>query len=228
MKSEAVILFLLSLPLSCQKEADLEGSKLQVSFYLSITNFELKDTLLHKFEQVPDISHQFTGGKVRFSNSRKTYLFDTRGTSIDEYLFTVPEGDYYLEIEMPGASLYGQNRATFKAESKNIEISNLTDTITVSAKPTCALIVVKDNMDQLTNGAFIIQRHEYPPGYFIPYPLTLDSLSRCYYAYLTPDTVTEFPSAFLWFYDEKQGNENEGLTTKDFEIGYRYLIKVLE
>ena len=56
----------------------------------------------------------------------------------------------------------------------------------------------------------------------------MDSLSGLYYTYFTPDTVPSNPSAFLWFYEGKQGIEEGGLTTKDLEIGYQYNIKILD
>ncbi len=222
MKKTGIIISLLIFLFSCQEEVEKKD------FFISIENFGLKDTLLIDQEEVPEIKHEFAGGDVRFTDGKKTHLFETKNIGVEDYMFSLPNGEYYLEIDIPPASLYGQQRASFKSKPKYIEISNFIDTISINAEPSCALIVVSDKKNHLENGAYIIKRHVYSQGYFTPYPLTLDSLERYYYTYITPDTASEAPSAYLWFYDEKPGEEAGGLPTKDFEIGYRYLINVLE
>lgn len=222
MKRARIIIPLLIFLFACQEEVEKRD------FFISIENFELRDTLLNDHEKVPEIEHKFAGGNVKFSNGSKIHLFETNNIGIEDYVFSLPDGEYLLEIEIPPASLYGQQRASFMLEPEYIEISNSVDTISINAEPSCALIVVSDKKNHLENGSYIIKRHEYSGGYFTPYPLTLDSMERCYYTYITPDTATETPSAYLWFYDKKPGEETGGLSTKDLEIGYRYLIKVLE
>lgn len=222
MKRAGIIIPLLIFLLSCQEEVERND------FFISVENFKLKDTLLIDHQEVPEIAYEFAGGNIKFTDGKGIHTFETENIGIEDYLFTLPVGDYFLEIEIPPASLYGQKQASFKTNPKYVEISNFGDTISINAEPTCALIVVTDKKDQLENGAYIIERHTYSQGYFTPYPLALDSLRKFYYTYITPDTVSEDPSAFLWFYDKNPENESGGLPTKDLEIGYRYLIKVLE
>lgn len=223
MKRAGIIIPLFILLFSCEEEVARKN------FIISVQNFEFADTLLTEQEEVPEFNYQFAGGVVNFTDeNNKTFKFDTENTGIEEYIFELPYGEYFLETEIPPASLYGQERATFKAGPVYVEISHFTDTVSVNVEPTCAHIVIGDKKNQLDKGAYIIRRHPYSQGYFTSYPLALDSLRRYYYTYVTPDTVPDAPYAFLWFYDEEPGIETGGLPTKDFEIGYRYLIKVLE
>ena len=73
-----------------------------------------------------------------------------------------------------------------------------------------------------------MERHSYAYGYFIAYPMTRDTTSGLYYAYFTPDTVPNDPTAFLWFYGGMPGKEKGGMSTTGFKPGYRYFISVLE
>jgi hypothetical protein len=62
----------------------------------------------------------------------------------------------------------------------------------------------------------------------VPYPLVRDTITGLYYAYFTPDTSDSDPSAFLWFHGLEDAAAGEGLSTAGFDIGYQYLITVLE
>lgn len=224
MAKKVIMILFFALLLSCEKEVEVEN----IHFYISIKDFEIKPRFINSNEDIPHILHKFAGGSVIFTNNTDTYLFDTQQTSIENFLFEVPAGIYNIEIETPAASLYGQSTPSFRSELIDVEISDLTDTIEVSVKPTCALIVVKDDKNRLENGAFIIESHSLKNEDYISYPLAIDSVSKSYYTYITPDTIPELPNAFLWFYDEEQGEEKDGLPTEVFEIGYKYLIKVWE
>lgn len=222
-KKVIMILFFVIL-LSCEKGVVIEN----IHFNISIKDFELKPRFVNNNEDIPHIILEFAGGSVTFTNNTGSYFFDTKKTSIENFLFEVPAGTYNIEIETPPASFYGQTNPSFKSEVFDVEISDLTDTIAVSVKPTCALIVVKDDKNQLENGAFIIESHSLINEDFISYPLAIDSISKSYYTYISPDTIPEIPNAFLWLYGEEQGEEKGGLPTEVFEIGYKYLIKVWE
>ncbi|MFO7934987.1 MAG: hypothetical protein R6U78_13010 [Bacteroidales bacterium] len=176
----------------------------------------------------PSFSHRFSGGLITFHSNNRTFAFDLKDTGIGDFLFRLPVGEYLLEMEIPPASLYGQESGSFLADPGNISITEITDTITVQAEANCALLLVQDDQEQLEEGIYMIERHSITPDYFRAYPLSLDTLSGLFYTYFTPDTVPSDPSAFLWLYGSKPGTEEGGLSTAGFEIGHQYFIKVLE
>jgi hypothetical protein len=224
MAKKLITILFFAFVLSCKKEAVVE----QIQFYISINDFELKEQFIIDNEDIPFIAYEIAGGNVTFTNSTDSYLFNTKETSIENFLFELPAGIYNMEIETPAASLYGQNTPSFRSDLIEVEISDLTDTIAVDVEPTCALIVVADDKNQLENGAFILECRSLGNDNCLSHPLVNDSLNGTYYTYILPDTVPELPNAFLWLYGEAEGEEKGGLHTEVFEIGYKYLIKVLE
>lgn len=224
MINKVIILLFFGILLSCEKEKEGDG---KIRFYISVNDFELKDRAGTSNEEIPSFTYDLAGGRVSFTNEVDTFLFDTKALSIEEYLFEIIAGTYNVEIETP-TSLYGQVTPSFRSTTLEVSISELTDTLVVTAEPTCALIVVKDDLNQLANGAFIIERRTVEKDDFVAYPLKQDSISSLYYTYLLPDTLPDAPNAFLWLYEEEMGEEKGGLHTEIFEIGYKYLIKVLE
>ena len=225
MAKNLILILLFVILLSCKKDEVVEE---KIPFNISIKNFELKDRFVNNNEDFPHIENSFGGASVIYSNNTDTFLFDTKNASIENYLFELPAGIYNIEIESPPASLFGQSTPSFKSTAFDIEISDLTDTIPVSAEPTCALIVVIDDNNRLDKGAFIMESPSLENKDFKAYPLILDTISKAYYTYLLPDTFPEKPNAFLWFFSEETGETKDGLHTDVFEIGYKYLIKVLE
>lgn len=197
-------------------------------FRIKALGFELSDSLLHPLDSPPDFQHKLAGGVLTFLGAGDSHEFELGEQNLETFEFHLPEGAYRLEISVPGASLYGQERASYRAEPADVVIDGLTDTLRLHVTPTCALILVKDDDQQLDQGAFMIERHSYREDYFRSYPLGLDTLSGLYYTYLTPDTVPSDPSAFLWFYGRKYNGEEGGMPTAGLETGYRYLISVLE
>ncbi len=216
-----LLLVILTLP-SCEEEV------LEVSFRIKTEGFLLENSVLGTGDILPSFSHRVSGGVVTFTRNGQTYEFDLEDTGIEQYLFQLPLGDYLMEITNPPASLYGQRAGSFHSNPYHITITEWTDTITVLVEATCALFLVNDEMNQLEEGVFMIERHSYAQGYFWSYPLEFDTLSGLYFTYFTPDTIPSDPSAFLWFYEGVPGTEEGGLPTTGFEVGYQYYIRILE
>ena len=224
MAKKVIMIVLFVILFSCEKETeDVE----KFPFYISINDFEFKNRNTNT-EDFPIIDSKFGGGTVRFANYTDTFFFDTRETNIEDFLFELPAGVYDIEIETPAASLFGQANPSFKSNDLDVEISDSTDIITLNAEATCALVVVKDEWNQLENGAYIIENRSLNGDNFVSYPLERDSINKLYYTYILPDTIPDIPDAFLWFYGDGKAYDNGGLHTEFFEIGYKYLINVLE
>lgn len=216
-------MLLLTLLLTCCEEELPE-----VSFRIVTGGFHLDHLPLNSGEDPPDFAHRVSGGIVRFTGENGSYRFDTKRTGIEDYLFHLPAGMYELTLEIPMASLYGQDGGSFTTETRVVPITAATDSITIEVRANCALFLVRDDLDQLEDGIFMIERHSSIPGYFRSYPLSLDTLSGLYFGYFTPDTVPADPSAFLWFYRGEAGVEEGGLPTAGLETGYQYLVTILE
>ncbi|MCP4311937.1 MAG: hypothetical protein GY790_11795 [Bacteroidetes bacterium] len=217
------ILLLLTLTLwSCEEEIP------EVSFRIETEGFILQEAYIDNSDVFPSFSHRLSSGRLTFSNNHDTYKFNTGRTGIEEYLFQVPVGEYQLTFTIPQASLYGQEGGSFVASPRNVIINEQTDTILVQVEANCSMFMVYDQLNQLDQGVFMIERHAFAHGFFWSYPLLSDSLSGAYYTYFTPDSVPSNPSAFLWFYEGTQGIEEGGMATMDFEIGYQYNINILD
>jgi len=212
----------LSFTTSCEKEIPA------LEFRIKSDGYFLENGELYPGESPPSFKHRVSSGLVTFTGEKSTYEFRTGKTSIEEFPFSLPPGEYKMEFSIPEASLYGQKGGSFKAEPTFISIANHMDTVSVKVEANSALFLVRDELDQLDNGIYIIERFTSGEDWFRSYPLTLDTLSGCHYAYFTPDTDTSNPSAYLWFYRGKPGIETGGLSTRDFQIGYQYFIKVLD
>jgi len=222
MRRFKIILFvLLTLP-SCQEEV------IRVTFRVKAEGFTLSDALLDSDGVFSTFTHRVSGGIVKFTNGDDMYSFDLENVSIDDFEFQLPPGEYEMELIIPPASLYGQKGGSFTSSPGKIIITETTETSPVKVVANCSLFLVWDEMDQLEDGIYMIERHSYANGYFISHPLFLDSLSNLRYAYFTPDTDTADPSAFLWFYSGMPGREEGGLPTSGFEIGTQYHIRILE
>lgn len=227
MKKKVIMILFFIILLSCDKEAAVVVE--MIHFNISITDFQLKDGFVYDNGIMPQIPQHFGGGVVTVTNNSDTYVFNTQDTCIEHFVFSVPAGLYDVNVETPVASFYGQISPSFSAGLMNVEISDSTDTITVIAEPTCALVVVKDDKNQLEHGAFIIECPTLNNEDCISYPLNQDSAGKLYYTYILPDTVPGTPNAYVWLYGEEFGEEKkEGLHTEVFEIGFKYLIKVRE
>ncbi len=222
MKKAGILLLIMMTSWSCEEEVP------EVSFRIETEGFFLEEILLDNSEVYPSFAHKVSGGIVTFSNNHTTYKFKTRETGIEEYTFQLPIGEYQVTLNIPQASLYGQEGGSFVASPGNVIVNEQTDTILVQVEANCSMFLVYDELSQLDEGIFMIERHAFAHGHFWSYPLLTDSLSGAYYTYFTPDTVPSNPSAFLWFYEGEQGIEEGGLSTKDLEIGYQYNIKILD
>ncbi len=222
MKKVGILFLLILTPWSCEEEVP------EVSFRIETEGFILQETFMDRSEDFPSFSHKVSGGFVTFSNNQTTKEFNTGRTGIEAYLFRLPIGEYQITINIPQASLYGQEGGSFTAHPGRVIINEQTDTILVQVEANCSMFLVYDEQNQLDQGVFMIERHAFAHGFFWSYPLLIDSLSGAHYTYFTPDTVSSDPSAFLWFYEGKQGIEEGGMATKDLEIGYQYNIKILD
>ena len=222
MKKTGILLLVVLTLWSCGKEV------LEVSFRIETEGFILQETVMDRSENFPSFSHKVSGGFVTFSNNQTTKEFNTGRTGIEAYLFRLPIGDYQITINIPQASLYGQEGGSFVANPGKVIINEQTETIPVQVEANCSMFLVYDELNQLDKGVFMIERHAFADGFFWSYPLYRDSLSGAHYTYFIPDTDSSDPSAFLWFYEGKQGMEEGGLTTKNLEIGYQYNIKILD
>jgi len=220
-----LIYFLIGLMVvtSCEKEIPEFG------FRIKSTGFFLENGDLYPGDSIPSFSHKLTGGNVSFISGPYSYDFRTGKISIEDYLFELPAGRYEMEFRIPEASLYGQKGGSFHAEPTEILVSETMEPeITVNVQANCALLLVRDEQQQLDHGIYMIERFASGEGYFRSYPLTLDTVSGLYYAYFSPDTTSSNPSAYVWLYEGKPGIESGGLSPSYFEKGYQYLIKVLD
>jgi hypothetical protein len=219
-----IVYILLSLLVlqSCEEE------KSEVSFRIKMDGFSMKDDTGFPQQAYPSFKHKYSAGLISFVRDQQSQTFYFGEGKIEDYLFKLPPGEYNLDANIQAASLYGQASASFQVESERVSITELTDTITIRAEANCSLILVSDELEQLDEGPFIIERHSYANGSFKSYPLARDSTSGLYYTYFTPDFVLADPSAFLWFYGEWSGVEKGGMSTSRFEVGYLYFISILE
>ena len=216
-----LILLMLALP-ACDKEVA------EVSFHIRTHGFSLKEASQEASGQISEFTHRLSGGKILFTGDERFYEFYLGSRSIEEYDFHLPPGEYLLEVFNPPASLYGQNGGSFLTDPVNVVITDTTTALSLEVEANCAQLWVKDENDQLENGAYIIERHSFSDGYFFSYPMELDSISGWYYTYLTPDTSYQNPSAFVWLYNKKPGGEEGGMPTHHLESGYQYYLTVLD
>ena len=215
-------MIVLALP-SCGKE-----ELTRVSFKIKAQGFSLESAMPDEKGDFAGFTHRLSGGSVTFTRGQKVYEFELFRAGIEEYTFEVPVGTYEMEIDNPLASLYGQRGGSFISEPTTVEIHESTDTLTIQVVANCALFLVRDDSEQLEDGAFMIRRFSYSQGYFTPYPLSKDDLTGLYFAYFTPDTTPSDPSAFLWFHDDRPGEVDGGLPTYELEAGYQYFVSILE
>lgn len=200
----------------------------EVSFVIKTEGFSMENGPGLKGEDIPAFTQHILGGVVRFSGEQGDYRFDLREQNLETHVFTLPVGRYELNFNMSPASAYGQDYASFIPLTEYIQVSSASDTIRISVEANCSLFLVDDRKNQLEHGAFMIRRHSYSEGYFSSHPLRLDESSGLLYTYFTPDPNPADPSAFLWFYQGRQGNEEGGLSTGNLELGKQYYIKILD
>jgi len=222
MKKAGFILLVILTLWSCEKAIP------EVSFRIETQGFILQETILDTTDAFPSFTHRLSGGIVTFSNNRRTYEFITGNSSIGDFEYRLPEGDYQLTFDIAPASLYGQEAGSFTALPLDVSIDAQTGIIPVHIESNCSMFLVSDEFGQLEQGVFMIERHAYAHGHFWPYPLSTDSISGLYFTYFTPDTVPSSPTAFLWLYGDTPGVEEGGMTTCDLEIGFQYNISILD
>jgi hypothetical protein len=216
------ILFLLLVLGSCKEENP------EIIFRVKMEGATMKCDPGFTQPENATFKHRYSAGLISFVRGHQSHTFYIEENKIEDYLFRLPPGEYVLDAEIPAASLYGQATGSFVLAPDTATITELTDTITIRAEASCSLILVSDELEQLEEGPFIIERHSYSQGNFKSYPLARDSTSGLYYAYFTPDPVPTDPSAFLWFYGGRPGVEEGGLSTARFKVGYQYFISILE
>lgn len=218
------LIFLLILGVvSCKKENEnpVVGFKLQVNGFEFAPAFADSPAVFSNFE------HRLSGGVLIFEGKEKTYTFGFDNDSLEHLVFELPVGDYQISFRMDPASIYGQPWGTFRMPAREVNITRESTEIELPIEPDCGVFLVKDAFQKLDQGAYMIEKHAYANGFFTAYPLSEDTVSGLYYAYFTPDTVTDDPSAFLWFYEGEPGEEEGGLSTANLESGTRYDIEIL-
>lgn len=199
-----------------------------VNFVIKTRGFSLDNAHPEQDSLVSGFTHKILGGVVSFSGGQGNYQFDLRDANLEEFNFALPAGSYKLELRMLPASVYGQDFASFTSDPGLISIGENTDTLNIKVKANCALFLVDDSRQQLTQGVHMIKRHSYSDGYFTSHPLVKDEFTGLYYTYFNPDPKPSDPSAFLWFYNGRPGEADGGLSTCGFQSGYQYYIKVLD
>lgn len=206
---------------ACEKETE-------ISFVIKTEGFRLENGTGLKGENMPPFTHHILGGVVYFSGNQDVYRFDLREENLETYVFSLPAGRYEVDFSMSPASAYGQDLGSFIAETEFIEIDEASDTLLVRVNPNCSLFLVDDRNLELENGAFMIKRHSYSEGYFTSHPFKEDEESGLLYTYFNPDPRPADPSAFVWFYHGRPGEEEGGLSTCDMKSGFEYYIKILD
>lgn len=191
-------------------------------------SFSLENAVREPNLITPSFTHKVSGGLITFTGAKQSYSFDLRDEAMGDHLFALPAGEYLLEMSSRPASLYGQARGSFIADPLVVNLDEIIDTLAVTVTANCALFLVEDEKNQLDQGIHMIRRRFYYEEYFASFPLAVDTATGLYFTYFTPDTDTSDLSAYLWFYGERPGGEEGGLSTLGFEIGYQYYIKVLE
>lgn len=217
-----ILILLLSIS-SCKKEEEIPV----ISFSLKLTGFEFTQAYADSPEEFSAFEHHLSGGVLRCEGEGQSYSFSFEKDSLETTVFELPAGDYRLSIGMDRASLYGQPWATFQLSDLEVYIGKESTQIELSIEPDCAVFLVQDVFQKLDQGAYMIEKHAYANGFFTAYPLSEDTVSGLYYTYFTPDTDTDDPSAFLWFYEGEPGEEEGGLPTANLESGTRYDIEIL-
>ena len=207
---------------SCEKEI------LDASFNVKLEGFALEAEPRFSEPDQINFKHKYSGGVFYFTNAEKKYTFVVNDFQIEDYIFTLPPGEYLIETGVAEASVYGREVGSFFVAPITVTISEFTDTITIQAEANCSLILVSDEGDELEDGAFMIERHSYASGNFRSYSMPRDDSSRLYYTYFKPDPDLDDPTAFIWFYDRLAGTEQGGVSTTRFELGYWYFFNVLE
>lgn len=225
MKRIGIILLVIILLQACEKVPE-------VSFHIIPAGFFLDNSSQPQDFSGPPFIHRISGGVVTFIDDRGSFQFDLRNVNLEDFLFTLPAGDYQLEFNITPASLYGQELASFTTEPVIISLDEKTDTVFLEVEANCSLFLVDDRLQQLDQGAYMIKRHSFSTeGYYLSFPLLKDAMSGLYYTYFRPDPHVSDPSAFLWFYEGRPGNAGStegGLSTCGFEVGQEYYIRILE
>ena len=221
---KTVIFFLLVMLIftSCEKDVPT------VSFRIEPLGFSLDESVVDTNGQTVSFSHRHAGGYITFSDGHYTYEFNSRRIHTDDFVFNLPVGEYLMECSIEAASIYGQSGGSFTAAPQYIVITDTTKVIHPVVEANCSMFLVEDSNGQLNEAPSMIERFAYGEGFFVSYPLTMDTISGLYYAYFTPDPQAENPSAFLWFYQGKPGIESGGLSTVKLSTGKIYRIKIIE
>ena len=208
--------------------ASCEGEISKVTFRMEMRGFSLEQSDTFPSGAAKDFTHRLSGGTVIFRNGIDEYKFETGKSRIDEYLFSLPVGDYEVEFFISPASIYGQSQASFISETLAISVDSYTEKVVLDISANCALMLISDTHGHLDNGAHFIERHEINEGYFRAYPLSLDTATGLFYAYFTPDPDPLDPTAFIWLFPLSSDPERIGISTTGFEIGVQYWLNVLE
>lgn len=222
MKKVVIFLLVMLAWTSCEKDV------VTVSFRIEPVGFSLDESVMDTNGQDVSFSHRHAGGYITFSNAQRTYEFTSRRTNTDDLIFNLPVGEYLMECSIEPASIYGQSGGSFSAPPQYIVISDTTEVIHPEVEANCSLFLVDDPDGQLNEAPSMLERFASGEGFFLSYPLTLDTITGLYYAYFTPDPQPENPSAFLWFYKGKPGVESGGLSTVKLSTGKIYRIRIIE
>lgn len=201
---------------------------IKTSFRIEPKGFSLVNTIVDTIDLSASFVNKYSGGVVTFSDGQHSYDFYTGKVSISEFIFELPVGEYTFDCYVDIASYYGQSGGSFNSLSKQIIITDSTETIPLDVEATCSLFLVNDPDGNLSDPPSIIRRRSYSEGYFQSFPMKRDTTTGLYYAYFTPDPEPEDPTAFLWFYQNIPGVESGGLSTVDLSLGKIYQFEIYE
>ena len=217
-----MIILMGALLLSCEKEENF------VSFSLKLEGFSLEKAGDLSGPPDLDFHYKYSGGGFSFVGNDKRFTYNLLDLMVENYVITLPAGDYRLETEIPPASIYGQPSGSYTVDTDQIRVEEGSDTIQLKIRANCSLMLIADKSKKLEEGPYFIERHSYAAGYFTSYTMSYDSISDLYYAYFTPDPEIDDPSSFVWFFNDTPGPEKGGLPTAELQNKHQFYIEVLE
>ena len=195
---------------------------------IRVTGFQMENEGCFSMDRPVEFDHRMAGGLVHFTDGDENFYFVTEGTSVEDFTYVLPLGTYTLDIQVPEASLYGQRGASFALDPVEVSVNDTTDTLLVEVSANCALVLVEDPDARLEEVAYMIKRYAFSADYFRSYPMSMDSATGAWYAYFLPDTVPDDPSAFIWLYSGRPGEEKGGYSTVGMEKGHCYIFSVIQ
>jgi len=182
----------------------------EVTFKLSISGFSLSTEKfgdLKSQNAFESFTHKYpTGMVLTFSTTNGLiYTFNTGGTPLNEFGFTLPVGEYSISGTTGGMTWSGDSWMALAINSQSVTITESTTQLDISVTPLCALILISDEYS-LVDKAYIDSE---------TYPLFTQGVLRYKYFY---------PSKSVYII-KKDGAQLE-METDSWQFGYVYKIEV--